>query len=103
MEKKLKVVTTLFQSNARQIPVMMRKLADEVENPPVKGVTINQALMLIRDSVTGQLNIYGWGDINIDNSISMLTQAQQQLGFIAFRGSLWNIPTGGSAPPKDPA
>lgn len=98
---KLASVKTLYKSNARRIPEMMRKLASEVETPPVKGVTIDQAVCIIRDSKTGRLNIYGWGDINIDASLSLLAQTTRQLAAIANAGNLWTVNTDGMKP-KDP-
>jgi hypothetical protein len=93
---KLSEVKTLYAVNARQIPEMMRKLASEIENPPNKEARVNQAVVVIRDSSTGCLNIYGWGDLNINDSISMLSIGQARLADVAFSGSLWSIPVGGS-------
>ncbi len=97
----LKVVTSLYEVNARQIPEMMRKAAGEIESPPVEGVTVDQALFIARDSHTGQLNIYGWGDIRIEDSMAMLAMlaiANRKLAELADGGDLWAIPQGGSAP-----
>jgi hypothetical protein len=101
MDKKLAAVTVLYESNARQIPEMMRKLANEIEAPPMPS-NVNQVLVIARDAKTGQMNVYAWGDIEIDNSISMLVQAQVRLADCADKGSLWKIPQGGSTP-KDSA
>lgn len=98
MTKPLSLVTTLFETNARQIPEMMRKLASEVERPPVPDVNIDQAVCIVRDSSTGQLNIYGWGEITTEQSIAMIAIATQQLSSLAFGGNLWPINQGGSAP-----
>lgn len=93
---KLAEVTTLYTVNARQIPEMMRKLAIEIDNPPVSDSQPDQAVVIIRDSRTGRLNLYGWGDLNINDSISMLSIGQQRLSNIAFGGDLWPVPVGGS-------
>lgn len=103
----LSVISTLYKSNAREIPAMLRKLADDIENPPQsddpkqKSSNVNQAVCVIRDAATGQMNFYGWGDINIDNSISMLTIAKNEIAALAFKGRLWPIPQGGVAPKKE--
>jgi hypothetical protein len=100
-DKKLSSVKTLYKLNARQIPEMMRKLADEAEKPPVKDITIDQAVCIVRDSRTGKLNIYCWGNLEIDNTLSILAQSTAQLCQIANGGSLWPMNSGGCKP-KDP-
>lgn len=87
---KLEAVKILYESNARQIPEMLRKLADDVSKPP-PDVTVDQAFCIIRDSKTGRINFYGWGDITIDSSLSMLAQATTRLSDIADRGILWSV------------
>lgn len=95
---KLATVRTAYVSNARQIPEMMRKLASECERPPVKEVNIDQALCIVRDSRTGKLNIYAWGDVTIDDSLSVLAQATARLAELADKGSVWEIGTAGVKP-----
>lgn len=95
---KLATVRTAYVSNARQVPVMMRKLAEECENPPVPGVTIDQSVCIIRDSRTGQIQIYAWGDLDIDDSLSMLAQSMSRLTSIADKGDLWRMGTTGVKP-----
>jgi hypothetical protein len=97
----LKVVG-LYESNSRQIPEMMRKLAGEIECPPVSGVKVDQALFICRDSSTGKINMYGWGDVGIEDSLAMIAMASHKLSSIAYGGDLWDIPQGGSSP-KDSA
>ncbi len=87
---KLEVVQVLYKSNARQIPEMLRNLANDVEKPP-PDVNVDQAFCIIRDGKTGRINFYGWGDINIDNSLAMLAQATTRLSDIADRGTLWSV------------
>lgn len=89
---KLAEVKTIYKDNARLIPEMLRKLADNVENFNSERPSIDQAVCIIRDSSTGKLNIYGWGDTSIDNSISMVSQALRRLSNIADAGDLWDIP-----------
>lgn len=95
----LKEVKTIYESNARQIPEMLRALATEIETANAnKTHNIDQAVCVIRDSKTGRLNSYGWGDLMIDNSVSILSQAQNQLSEIAYKGRLWDVPIGGIKP-----
>lgn len=98
MSAKLAEVKILYESNARQIPEMMRKLADEIESPPVEGAKPDQVLCIVRDSKTGMQNAYAWGDTNIETSIMMLSIQQKRLSNIADAGNLWDVPHGGTAP-----
>lgn len=98
MTAKLAEVKTIYVSNARQIPEMMRKLAGEIEQPPVEGAAPDQVLCIVRDSKTGMQNAYAWGDTNIETSIMMLSIQQKRLSNIADAGNLWDIPHGGTAP-----
>jgi hypothetical protein len=98
MQPKLAEVKTLYESNARQIPEMMRKLASEIECPPVDGARPDQVLVIVRDSKTGHQNAYAWGDTNIETSTMMMVIQQQRLANIADAGDLWAIPHGGTAP-----
>lgn len=95
---KLTVVTALYETNARQIPEMLRKLAADVESPPLDDAKPDQCVCIIRDSATGRLNVYGWGDIGIEDSLAMLSLANRKLCALTDGGSLWPIPQGGSAP-----
>lgn len=92
---KLAAVETLYKSNARQIPEMLRKMADNIENPPVPDVKPDQGLFILRDSKTGQINLYAWGDLDINDSLAMLAIGTKRLSSIADNGGLWEIPTGG--------
>lgn len=98
MTAKLAEVKTIYVSNARQIPEMMRKLAGEIEQPPVAGAAPDQVLCIVRDSKTGMQNAYAWGDTNIETSIMMMSIQQKRLANIADAGNLWDIPHGGTAP-----
>ena len=92
-------VKTLFTSNARQIPVMFRKLADEIENPTDHGLPAEGsptcAVVVVFDPVTGRHNTYGWGDTDIGKSIQYLGVALRVLTKLSDGGSLWPIPRGG--------
>lgn len=98
MSAKLAEVKTLYESNARQIPEMLRKLAAEIENPPVAGVKPDQVVCIVRDSRTGMQSAYGWGDTDLQTSMMMLTVQQKRFANIADQGNLWDVPHGGTAP-----
>lgn len=88
-------VKTLYKSNARDIPAMLRKLAQDIESPPAGAITPNAAVCVIFDTVTGQYNTYGWGDTTLDLSIVFLSIARNALLRIRDGGILWPIPHGG--------
>lgn len=98
MPATLAEVKFLYKSNARQIPEMLRKLADEIENPPVPGSKPDQVVCIVRDSSTGFQNAYGWGDTSLETSMMMLTVQQKRFANIADAGNLWDVPHGGTTP-----
>jgi hypothetical protein len=92
---KLAEVKTLYNSNARQIPEMLRKLANDLGNPPDPSINPDQSLFILRDSKTGQVNIYAWGDVTVEISLALLAIGTRRLSSIADDGGLWPVPVGG--------
>lgn len=93
---RLSEVKTLYTSNARQIPAMLRKLAEDIESPPPDTDPVDCAVCVIWNRETGRFNTYGWGDTTLDMSIVFLDVAHDELVRIRKRsGALWPIPHGG--------
>lgn len=91
-------VVTLYNSNARDIPAMLRKLADQIEqardDPDTESATC--AVCVVWNSETGRFATYGWGDTNLDSSIAFLRVAEDELVRVRkINGSLWPVPVGG--------
>lgn len=88
-------VKTLYASNAREIPQMMRKLAADCETPPDGADAPTAAVCVIFDPKSGKHNVYGWGDTDIEKSIVFLAIALADLTRLKDGGRLWDVPTGG--------
>jgi hypothetical protein len=60
----LKVVETLYETNARDIPGMLRKLADNIEaGDYTPEAMVGVMLCAGQDSDEwGQIEVFGWGD-----------------------------------------
>jgi hypothetical protein len=88
---KLAEVKTIYSTNARQIPEMLTKLGAEISSGQISA-KIDQCVCLARDSSTGKFKVYAWGDIGIDQSISLLAQGHRRLSSIADNGDAWVSP-----------
>lgn len=89
-------VKTLYQSNARDIPAMLRMLAGNIESPPADTDPVDCAVCVVFNRETGRYNIYGWGDTTLDLSLVFLDLAHDELRRVRrLNGALWPIPTGG--------
>jgi hypothetical protein len=64
-------VHTLYETNAADIPAMLRMAADNIES----GRTPTQAIVAVVVDIDGDISVLGWGETN-----SMDTLATLQLG-----------------------
>lgn len=76
-ESRLAVVTTLYESNAREIPAMLRKLADEVErgDDGAHGSVREVAVV----TWGAKLCVFGFGDADGGSIHLMLGAAQRAM------------------------
>jgi hypothetical protein len=60
----LKVVETLYETNARDIPGMLRKLADEIEAGEYTPQAMVSVMLADSDNADewGRIEVFGWGD-----------------------------------------
>jgi hypothetical protein len=77
MTTKLAEVTTLYETNARNIPEMMRGIADDIEDD---GSTI--AVATVRFHADGSVDVYGWGDTSLVHAMGLLHLGLQEIGSI---------------------
>lgn len=64
-------VETLYEVNFRNVPEMLRKLADEIEDEVEYGYVTQAAMVIFGD----KLHIFGWGEKCDAGEISLLLQA----------------------------
>lgn len=73
-------VVTLYDANMRDIPAMLRRLADQIEGGEVDA---RQAACVVETK--HEVVVYGWGDSTILGSIGLLTIGAQRLSEVAGR------------------
>jgi hypothetical protein len=79
MTARLAEVTTLFETNARDIPSMLRQAADGIETEAQEGFSPPVAIVAVQISASGHTKIYGWGDTNDMHSIALLERGKHAL------------------------
>lgn len=67
-------VTTLYDTNFRNVPEMLRTLADEIEGEEEYGYVTQAAMVILGD----KLHVFGWGENADGGEISLLLQAGNQ-------------------------
>lgn len=80
-------VTTLYRSDERDVPAMLRKLADEIESSPTNAsVPVTAAWCLVYNSASGAFDLYsgafsgGIGTHTIDEPIAILSVGLRRTG-----------------------
>ena len=69
---KLAEVHTIYETNARSIPDMLRQSADSIETEAAEGHDPTKAMVAVRITEGGQVDIYGWGETDIMHSLALL-------------------------------
>lgn len=69
-------VTTLYETNARSIPDMLRQCADTLENDPDASAT---AMVAVQLDENGNVQVYGWGDTNTIHAAGLLHMGLQKV------------------------
>lgn len=75
-------VHTIYESNPRSIPDMLRQAADGIEQE--KDEDCDQTVVMVAVQVTksGAVQVYGWGDTNDIHALGALMAGAQQIGNI---------------------
>lgn len=76
---KLAEIHTLYDVNCRAIPAMLRQAADSIETEIEEGFSPTKAMAAVQIAENGQVQIYGWGDTEIFQSIALLEIGKQKL------------------------
>ena len=78
---KLAEVHTLYETNCRDIPEMLRGWADDVESEG-GDCDPTSALIAVRYTKGGQIRVYGAGDTNDIHAMGLLHLGLQEVGSI---------------------
>lgn len=76
---KLAEVHTLYESNFRSIPDMLREAADSIETEAEEGYTPTTAMVAVQLSEGGEIKVYGWGDTDDLRAIGLLERGKHDL------------------------
>lgn len=71
-------VVTIYATNCRDIPEMLRGAADNIELEQADGI-ITETMLGIQLTESGSLAIYGWGEADNLRAIAMLQLAITRL------------------------
>ena len=72
-------VTTIYETNCRSIPDMMRQSADSIEAESHEDCSPTVAMVAVQIAENGQVNIYGWGDTCDLHAIGLLERGKHEL------------------------
>lgn len=73
-------VTTLYETNCRDIPEMLRGAADNIEDEPNQpDCSPTVTVIALQLSEDGQINVYGWGDCNDLKALGIIERGKHEL------------------------
>lgn len=74
---RLAVVETLYDTNCRSIPAMLREAADSIEQGDPDEAPV-AAVAVFRDA-DGTLGVYGWGETDDLHAIGLIELGKHEL------------------------
>lgn len=72
-------VHTLYETNCRSIPDMLRQSADSIETEREEGYSPTVAMFAIQLTENGGIQIYGWGDCDNMQALAILERGKAEL------------------------
>ena len=73
-------VTTLYDTNCRDIPEMLRGAADNIEaEADHPDCSPTKAIVAIQLSADGQVIVYGWGDTTDLHALGIIERGKHEL------------------------
>ena len=72
-------VHTLYETNARSVPDMLRQAADNIETETLEGYAATKAIFAIQLTGNGAIQIYGWGDCDNMSALAMIERGKAAL------------------------
>ena len=73
-------VHTIYETNCRSIPGMLRQAADNLEIEEAEGYDKTVAMIAVQVTESGQVQLYGWGDTNQFHALGALSAGQTAIG-----------------------
>ena len=72
-------VHTLYETNCRSIPDMLRQAADSIETEVAEGFSPTVAMFAIQLAENGKIQIYGWGDCDSMKALAIVERGKDLL------------------------
>lgn len=72
-------VHTLYETNCRSIPDMLRQSADNIETEVEEGYSPTVAMFAVQLAENGEIQIYGWGDCDNMTALAMVERGKNKL------------------------
>lgn len=76
---KLAEVATIYETNCRSIPDMLRQSAASIESEADEGYARTTAMVAVQIAENGDVQVYGWGDTDIIHAAGLLHLGLQKV------------------------
>ena len=73
-------VHTIYETNARSIPDMLRQSADSIESEGSEGYANTIAMVAVQLTDNGDIQVYGWGNTTSIHALGVLHAGAQKIG-----------------------
>ena len=73
-------VHTIYETNARSIPDMLRQSADSIESEGSEGYANTIAMIAVQLTDNGDIQVYGWGRTTTIHALGVLHAGAQKIG-----------------------
>ena len=77
-------VHTLYKTNCRSIPDMLRDSAANIETEVAEGYSPTVAMVAVQICENGKIKVYGWGDTGLLHAMGALHAGLQEIGSIVL-------------------
>jgi len=73
-------VHTIYETNARSIPDMLRQSANSIESEVPEGFSRTTAMIAVQLTENGDIQVYGWGQTTTIHALGVLHAGAQKIG-----------------------
>ena len=72
-------VKTLYETNCRSIPDMLRQAADSIETEAAEDFSPTVAMVAIQLAENGDVKVYGWGETDDLHALGLIERGKHEL------------------------
>ena len=77
-------VHTLYATNCRSVPDMLRDAATSIEGEDQDHPNRTVAMIAVQVTGQGEVQVYGWGETDMLHALGSLTAGSQKIGSIVL-------------------